>query len=173
MRLPRYNKAIVAVFCLATTLTASASPAADLSGHVVVPYQSAKFMPLMGGPTEIAVLSGNPQTGPSSILLRFPPKYPGAMHSHTAGYHAIVIEGASKYWTENSDAASEPRRVLAEFGVSLPDSTAIRVWDSTAEIRYLVLPMRPPETADLDEVALCDWVSRDCMIGMGLPRAPK
>ncbi len=69
MRLPRYNKAIVAVFCLATTLTASASPAADLSGHVVVPYQSAKFMPLMGGPTEIAVLSGNPQTGPSSILL--------------------------------------------------------------------------------------------------------
>ncbi|MBT6544023.1 MAG: nitrile hydratase subunit alpha, partial [Rhodobacteraceae bacterium] len=53
------------------------------------------------------------------------------------------------------------------------DSTAIRVWDSTAEIRYLVLPMRPPETADLDEAALCDWVSRDCMIGMGLPRAPK
>ena len=70
MRLPQYNKAIVAVFCLATTLTASASPAADLSGHVVVPYQSAKFMPLMDGPTEIAVLSGNPQTGPSSILLR-------------------------------------------------------------------------------------------------------
>ena len=115
MRLPCYNKAIVAVFCLATTLTASASPAADLSGHVVVPYQSAKFMPLMGGPTEIAVLSGNPQTGPSSILLRFPPKYSGAMHSHTAGYHAIVIAGASKHWTKNSDAASAPLQTPGDY----------------------------------------------------------
>ena len=70
-------------------------------------------------------------------------------------------------------AVREPRRVLAEFGVSLPDSTAIRVWDSTAEIRYLVLPMRPSETMGLGEAALCDWVSRDCMIGTGLPQAPK
>lgn len=70
-------------------------------------------------------------------------------------------------------AVREPRRVLAEFGVSLPDSTAIRVWDSTAEIRYLVLPMRPPETAHLEAAGLCAWVSRDCMIGTGLPQAPK
>ena len=70
-------------------------------------------------------------------------------------------------------AVREPRRVLAEFGVSLPDSTAIRGWDSTAEIRYLVLPMRPSETMGLGEAALCDWVSRDCMIGTGLPQAPK
>ena len=70
-------------------------------------------------------------------------------------------------------AVREPRRVLAEFGVSLPDSTAIRVWDSTAEIRYLVLPMRPSETMGLGEAALCDWISRDCMIGTGLPQAPK
>ena len=70
-------------------------------------------------------------------------------------------------------AVREPRQVLAEFGVTLSDSTSIRVWDSTAEIRYLVLPQRPPDTAQLSEDDLCDWVSRDSMIGTGLARAPK
>jgi quercetin dioxygenase-like cupin family protein len=69
----------------------------------------------MGGPAEIAILSGNPQTGPSSILLRFPPRYPGAMHSHSAGYHAIVIEGASKHWTENNDADSAPLQTPGDY----------------------------------------------------------
>lgn len=70
-------------------------------------------------------------------------------------------------------AVREPRQVLLEFGVSLPDSMAIRVWDSTAEIRYLVLPQRPPGTDHLDAAALRQWVTRDCMIGTGLPRPPK
>lgn len=66
----------------------------------------------------------------------------------------------------------EPRKVLADFGVELPADTAVRVWDSTAEVRYLVLPMRPPETAGLECDALVAWVTRDCMIGTGLPQAP-
>ena len=66
----------------------------------------------------------------------------------------------------------EPRKVLADFGLELPDETAVRVWDSTAEVRYLVLPQRPAETKGLDVDALAAWVTRDSMIGTGLPRAP-
>ena len=66
----------------------------------------------------------------------------------------------------------EPRKVLADFGLELPDETAVRVWDSTAEIRYLVLPQRPAETKGLDVDALAAWVTRDSMIGTGLPQAP-
>ena len=69
-------------------------------------------------------------------------------------------------------AVREPRRVLAEFGVTLPERTAVRVWDSTAEIRYLVLPMRPPGSDGLDEDALAALVTRDSMIGTGLPAVP-
>ena len=66
----------------------------------------------------------------------------------------------------------EPRKVLAEFGVDLPGETRVRVWDSTAEVRYLVLPRRPAGTDGLDEAALMDLVSRDSMIGCGLAVTP-
>ncbi|MIL09756.1 nitrile hydratase subunit alpha [Salmonella enterica subsp. enterica] len=69
-----------------------------------------------------------------------------------------------------SRAVIDPRGVLAEFGVALPADMRIRVWDSTAELRYLVIPMRPDETEGLDEAALADLVTRDSMIGTGLPR---
>jgi nitrile hydratase len=67
-------------------------------------------------------------------------------------------------------AVLEPRAVLAEFGVALPETTAIRVWDSTAELRYLVVPMRPAGTDHLDADALAALVTRDAMIGAGLPK---
>ena len=72
-----------------------------------------------------------------------------------------------------SRAVRTPRAVLAEFGLTLPKTTNIRVWDSTAEIRYLVLPQRPGETAGLDLQALKNWVTRDSMIGTGLPQPPQ
>ena len=71
-----------------------------------------------------------------------------------------------------SRAVREPRAVLAEFGLMIPPEQTIRVWDSTAEIRYLVLPMRPAESVGLDEVALAGWVHRNCMIGTRLPSPP-
>lgn len=71
-----------------------------------------------------------------------------------------------------SRAVSEPRKVLAEFGVDLPASKRIRVWDSTAETRYLVIPERPTGTESHDEDALAELVTRDSMIGCGLPRQP-
>ena len=66
-------------------------------------------------------------------------------------------------------AVREPRAVLAEFGLTLGAGTKVRVWDSTAEIRYLVLPMRPEGTGGMDEAALAGMVTRDSMIGTGLP----
>jgi nitrile hydratase len=67
-----------------------------------------------------------------------------------------------------SRAVLDPRGVLAEFGVTLPEATTVRVWDSTAELRYLVVPMRPEGTDGMDETALAGLVSRDAMIGTGL-----
>jgi nitrile hydratase len=66
----------------------------------------------------------------------------------------------------------DPRGVLAEFGVTLPPNTEIRVWDSTAETRYLVVPMRPAGTDGWSEEKLASLVTRDAMIGTGLARAP-
>ena len=64
----------------------------------------------------------------------------------------------------------EPRAVLAEFGLELPDDTQIQVWDSSAEMRYLVLPMRPDDSEGMDEEELAGLVTRDCMIGVAVPR---
>ncbi|SMC57042.1 nitrile hydratase subunit alpha [Rhizobium sp. RU36D] len=71
-----------------------------------------------------------------------------------------------------SRAVINPRAVLAEFGVELPAETKIRVWDSTAELRYLVVPERPEGTEGLDADALADLVTRDSMIGTGLALSP-
>jgi nitrile hydratase len=71
-----------------------------------------------------------------------------------------------------SRAVSDPRGVLREFGVELPAGTEIRVWDSSAEMRYMVLPMRPPGTAGLNEDQLAELVTRDSMIGTALAAYP-
>ena len=65
----------------------------------------------------------------------------------------------------------EPRAVLAEFGLEIPERVAIRVHDSTADMRYLVLPMRPPGTDGWNEERLASLVTRDCMIGVAVPKA--
>ncbi len=70
-----------------------------------------------------------------------------------------------------SRAVSEPRAVLKEFNLELPEATSIRVWDSTAEVRYLVIPMRPSGTDGWGEAQLAELVTRDSMIGTGLPLA--
>ena len=71
-----------------------------------------------------------------------------------------------------SRAVTDPRGVLNDFGVTLPKDMAIRVWDSTAEIRYLVIPMRPAVTDGWSEDKLAELVTRDSMIGTGLPKQP-
>jgi nitrile hydratase subunit alpha len=71
-----------------------------------------------------------------------------------------------------SRAVKDPRGVLADFGVELPESVAIRIWDSTAEVRYLVVPQRPQGSEDLSEEQLAELVTRDSMIGTGHPKTP-
>ena len=70
-----------------------------------------------------------------------------------------------------SKAVIDPRGVLKDFGVELPAETEIRVWDSTAEIRYLVVPQRPAGTEGWSEEKLAALVTRDSMIGTGLPKS--
>ena len=68
-------------------------------------------------------------------------------------------------------AVMDPRGVLVEFGLDVAPEAEVRVWDSNAELRYLVLPERPPGTEGLDETALAALVTRDSMIGVGKPAA--
>lgn len=71
-----------------------------------------------------------------------------------------------------SRTVREPRAVLAEFGVTLPEDTTVRVHDSTADMRYVVIPARPQGTENLSEADLAELVTRDSMIGTGLAKAP-
>jgi nitrile hydratase len=71
-----------------------------------------------------------------------------------------------------SRAVKDPRGVLNDFGIALPKDTEVRVWDSTAETRFIVLPMRPAGTEGWSEDKLADLVTRDSMIGTGLPLKP-
>ena len=109
-----------------------------------------------------------------------------ALENTPARHHMVVCTLCSCYpwpvlglpptWYKSAPYRSrvvrEPRRVLGEFGVHLPANTEVRVWDSTAEVRYLVLPMRPGGTEGLAEEQLAALVTRDSMIGTGLALAP-
>jgi len=85
-----------------------------------------------------------------------------------------VLLGIPPAWYKNpqyrSRAVIEPRAVLAEFGTALAPETVVRVHDSTADMRYLVLPRRPADTADWSEEALAGLVGRDALIGVTVPR---
>ena len=91
--------------------------------------------------------------------------------------YPIPVLGLPPVWYKSapyrSRAVADPRGVLREFGVELPAQTRIRAWDSTAEIRYLVLPMRPAGTEAWGEQQLAELVTRDSMIGTGLPKSPE
>ncbi|WP_323034743.1 nitrile hydratase subunit alpha [Pararhodobacter sp.] len=111
------------------------------------------------------------------------------MHAvfNTPGQHNVVVctlcscypwtvLGLPPVWYKSpayrSRVVLEPRAVLAEFGLSLPVETKVRVWDSTAELRYLVVPMRPVGTEGFSAKDLAALVTRESMIGTGQPRVP-
>jgi nitrile hydratase subunit alpha len=84
------------------------------------------------------------------------------------------ILGVPPVWYKSppyrSRVVREPRAVLAEFGLDVPEEVEIRVWDSSADLRYIVLPMRPEGTDELSEDELAGIVTRDCMIGVAVPQ---
>ena len=116
----------------------------------------------------------------------------GPMHliavENTASVHNVVVctlcscyprnlLGLPPDWYKSRSYRSrtviEPRKVLSEFGVDVASDVQVRVHDSTADMRYLVLPKQPEQAMSLSEDELAQWVTRDSMIGVGLPQAPK
>ena len=87
------------------------------------------------------------------------------------------VLGLPPAWYEapayRSRIVREPRKVLSEFGLNLADEIEVRVWDSSAELRYMVLPMRPSRTESMSENELAALVTRDALIGVGLALDPK
>tara|TARA_B100000780_G_scaffold231988_1_gene171884 strand:- start:1025 stop:1675 length:651 start_codon:yes stop_codon:yes gene_type:complete len=116
----------------------------------------------------------------------------GPMHliavENTASMHNVVVctlcscyprnlLGLPPDWYKSrayrSRTVIEPRKVLSEFGIEISKDVQVRVHDSTADMRYIVLPAQPAQTMSLSEDELAHWVTRDSMIGVGLPQAPK
>ena len=108
-----------------------------------------------------------------------------AQHDHLAGSLSETAEGMRRFGgcvaviaadiADEADRARivrEPRQVLADMGLDLDDDVEIRVWDSSSEVRYLVLPEQPDGTSDLSEEELAALVTRDAMVGVGRGTAP-
>jgi nitrile hydratase subunit alpha len=115
------------------------------------------------GATELVVVENTP-TVHNMIVCTLCSCYPRA------------VLGLPPSWYKSREyrarAVREPRAVLREFGTEIPDSVEVRVHDSTADMRYLVLPMRPAETESLDTEQLAALVTRDSMVGVSLPLTP-
>ena len=108
------------------------------------------------------------------LVLENTPTVHNAVVCTLCSCYPRMLLGIPPEWYKSRNYRSrmvrEPRAVLAEFGLELPLETEIRVHDSTADMRYLVLPMRPGGTEDWSEERLASIVSRDCMIGVAVPR---
>ena len=125
----------------------------------------------------IAELGYAGRQGEHIVALENTPKRHNMVVCTLCSCYPWPVLGLPPVWYKSapyrSRAVADPRGVLADFGVTLPKDTEIRVWDSTAEIRYLVLPMRPAGTEGWSEDKLAELVTRDSMIGTGLPKSPK
>jgi nitrile hydratase len=124
----------------------------------------------------IAELGYTGRQGEHMIALQNTPRRHNVVVCTLCSCYPWPVLGLPPVWYKSAPYRSrvvrDPRGVLLEFGVTLPADTEIRVWDSNAEVRYLVIPERPAGTEDLDEAALCALVTRDSMIGTGLARTP-
>jgi nitrile hydratase len=114
--------------------------------------------------------------GENMVVLENTPEVHNVVVCTLCSCYPWPVLGLPPVWYKSapyrSRAVIDPRGVLREFGVELPEHVEIRVWDSTAELRYLVLPMRPPGTEGMSEEELAALVTRDSMIGTGVVTAP-
>ncbi len=124
----------------------------------------------------IASLGYTGRQGEHMVALENTPRTHNMVVCTLCSCYPWPVLGLPPVWYKSapyrSRAVIDPRGVLADFGVTLPEDVEVRVWDSTAEIRYLVLPERPPQTEGWSEEQLADLVTRDSMIGTGLPKRP-
>jgi nitrile hydratase len=128
------------------------------------------------GSAAIAALGYAGRQGERIVALENTPDVHNMVVCTLCSCYPWPVLGLPPVWYKSapyrSRAVAEPRAVLREFGVELDPGCAIRVWDSTSEVRYLVVPMRPDGTDDWDEDALAGLVTRDSMIGTGLAARP-
>ena len=130
---------------------------------------------LNDGSATIASLGHLSRVGDHLVAVENTPKVHNIVVCTLCSCYPWEMLGLPPVWYKaapyRSRAVKDPRGVLADFGVTLPKETEIRVWDSTAETRFLVLPMRPAGTEGWSEERLAEIVTRDSMIGTGLPKA--
>ncbi len=131
---------------------------------------------LADGTAAVRALGHENRVGDHLIVVENTPQRHNMVVCTLCSCYPWEILGLPPLWYKSapyrSRAVKDPRGVLADFGVKLPADTEILVWDSTAETRYLVLPMRPPSTEGMGEDQLAVLVTRDSMIGTGLVKAP-
>jgi nitrile hydratase len=131
---------------------------------------------LVDAGTAIASLGYPAKQGETVVAVENTPQIHNMVVCTLCSCYPWPLLGLPPVWYKSapyrSRAVYDPRSVLREFGVELPEDTRIRVWDSTAEMRYLVVPMRPTGTDGWSEGELAALVTRDSMIGTGLPAEP-
>ncbi|MFQ6017252.1 MAG: nitrile hydratase subunit alpha [Kiloniellaceae bacterium] len=124
----------------------------------------------------IAELGFTGRQGEDMVVLENTPRVHNLTVCTLCSCYPWPVLGLPPVWYKSAPyrarAVREPRAVLEEFGLDLPDDVEIRVWDSTAELRYLVLPERPEGTGGLGEAALAKLVTRDSMIGVAKAKSP-
>ena len=132
---------------------------------------------LMDSDKAIAELGFGGQQGEHMVVVENTPAVHNMVVCTLCSCYPWSVLGLPPVWYKSaayrSRSVIDPRGVLREFGLELPDDVEVRVWDSTAELRYLVLPERPAGTDGLSEDALAALVTRDAMIGVAKVRAPR
>ena len=132
---------------------------------------------LIDATSAIRELSYQGRQGENMIVVENTPKIHNVIVCTLCSCYPWPVLGIPPTWYKSDEYRSrtvrEPRKVLLEFGLSLDPKVHIKVWDSTAEIRYLVLPMRPKGTENMNERELAELVTRNSMIGTGLPKEIK
>jgi nitrile hydratase len=128
------------------------------------------------GTAAIAELGYGGFEGDTMIVVENTPEVHNVIVCTLCSCYPWPVLGLPPSWYKSpayrARVVAEPRAVLAEFGLELADDVEVRVWDSTAEVRYLVLPMRPQGTEGLAEAELATLVTRDSMVGTGVPLEP-
>ena len=125
----------------------------------------------------IRELSYQGRQGENMVVVENTPETHNVIVCTLCSCYPWPVLGIPPTWYKSDEYRSrtvrEPRKVLLEFGLSLDPKVQVKVWDSTAEIRYLVLPMRPKGTENMNENELAELVTRNSMIGTGLPKEIK
>ena len=125
----------------------------------------------------IRELSYQGRQGENMVVVENTPEIHNVIVCSLCSCYPWPVLGIPPTWYKSDEYRSrtvrEPRKVLLEFGLPLDPKVQIKVWDSTAEIRYLVLPMRPKGTENMNESELAELVTRNSMIGTGLPKEIK